>query len=204
MAFTQFKTVGMVLQKYQLQVGEANFLALSSVTPAPELLQRSIAQKLQRRLFRVSEAAICEQLIYPLLETAWIATIEEWLLWSHTSLDIDEHLTGVPDYLLTPPTQYGSEVLGAPILVTVEAKKDNFDEGWGQCAAAMVAAQKTNSNDALCIYGIVSNGETWQFAFLQHTTFTRNTIAFDIYDLDTLYAALVHIFTHCKEQLVAA
>jgi hypothetical protein len=201
MAFTQFKNLGQVLKKYQLTIIDNDFLSKKITETAPLALAQSINQKLKRRLYRVSEAAICEQLIYPVLESVWLNTLEEWLLWSHISLDIDEDLSGIPDYLLTPPTQYGSEVLGRPILVAIEAKKDNFDEGWGQCAGAMVAAQKVNAQDDLIVYGIVSNGETWQFAQLKQDQFTRNSFSIDIFDINELYSVLYYVFIACKQQI---
>jgi hypothetical protein len=202
MAYTQFKNLGSVLKKYQLKIIDRDFLSKEVTMSAPIVLSETINKKLKRRLFRVSEAAICEQLIYPILEDVWLNTIEDWLLWSHTNLDIDEDLTGIPDYLLTPPTQYGSELLGNPILVAVEAKKDNFDEGWGQCAAAMVAAQKVNTQHDYTVYGIVSNGETWQFAFLKDDQLVRNTFPVHIINLDLIYSVLHFVFTSCKKQIV--
>ena len=39
----------------------------------------------------------------------------------------------------------------------VEAKKDNFEEGWGQCLAELIAAQKLNGDQNNRLFGIVSN-----------------------------------------------
>jgi hypothetical protein len=49
----------------------------------------------------------------------------------------------------------------------VEAKKDDFEGGWGQCLAAMLAAQMINGDDQLILQGSVSNGDVWQFGRLQ-------------------------------------
>ena len=56
----------------------------------------------------------------------------------------------------------------------VEAKKDNFEEGWGQCLAELVAAQKLNNNQHNLVYGVVSNGKMWEFGNLQDNLFTKN------------------------------
>lgn len=78
--------------------------------------------------------------------------------------------------------------------MAVEAKKDNFEEGWGQCAAEMVAAQKANGpENPYRVYGIVSNGDKWEFAHLQADVFTKNIAFVDILDIDRLYSALHHI-----------
>ena len=43
----------------------------------------------------------------------------------------------------------------------MEAKQNNFTEGWGQCLAELVAAQKLNKNNQIPIHGIVTDGELW-------------------------------------------
>jgi hypothetical protein len=203
MAFTQFKNLGNVLQTYDIAAQKQSFLV---VTPqkAPALLADEITFTLNYVDYASSEAAICESLLYPVLRSVWKNFADTLALHSHRTWQIDDVLTGIPDYLIASVSKYGASVVGKPVLVTVEAKKDNFEEGWGQCAAAMIAAQQTNDKPDTVIYGIVSNGTVWEFAHLTNRVFTRETFAFDIYDLDTLYAALVHIFTHCKQQLLVA
>jgi hypothetical protein len=39
-----------------------------------------------------------------------------------------------------------------------EAKKDNFNEGWAQVLAEMIAAQIFNGNEPIEVYGIVTTG----------------------------------------------
>lgn len=86
--------------------------------------------------------------------------------------------------------------------MAVEAKKDNFDEGWGQCAAEMVAAQKLNCEIAdIDVYGIVTNGEFWEFGKLQTDTFTKNKTIYSVFELQTLCSVIEHILTECKKQI---
>ena len=54
-------------------------------------------------------------------------------------------------------------MLGSPIIVVVEAKRSDFIEGWGQCLAGLVAAQKINDDNAIPVYGIVTDGALWEF-----------------------------------------
>jgi hypothetical protein len=90
-----------------------------------------------------------------------------------------------------------------PYLLVVEAKKDDFDTGWGQCLAAMVAVQKLNGDERHTIYGVVSSGETWQFGKLSGKQFIRDTRSFTITDLPNLFAALHYIFEQAKQQALA-
>jgi hypothetical protein len=49
-------------------------------------------------------------------------------------------LSGVCDFLISrSPEQL---LIEAPVIVIVEAKKQNLKGGWGQCIAEMVAAQR--------------------------------------------------------------
>jgi hypothetical protein len=68
-------------------------------------------------------------------------------------------------------------VLTQPLLIVIEAKEDDFSKGWGQCLAAMVAAQRINHNLDLGIFGIVTNGETWQFGRLRRNRFEQEDTA---------------------------
>ncbi len=202
MPFTQFKFLKDVLKNYQLLLRKDNFIDTTVHHTAPKVLHNDIIFSLQQGLYKHSEAAICEQFIYPILKAAWIdGFLEELLLWSHTSFSVNETLSGIPDYIFTQRTQYDSESLEAPILVAVEAKKDNFEEGWGQCAAEMVAAQIANENKNLVIYGVVTNGKLWEFARLKEKDFTKNVSYIDVADLDKLYSALHFILEDCKNNL---
>jgi hypothetical protein len=40
----------------------------------------------------------------------------------------------------------------SPYLILMEAKKDNFEEGWGQCLAELIAAQKINNQPEQSLY----------------------------------------------------
>ena len=122
-------------------------------------------------------------------------------LWSHAPIAFDELLSGTPDYLIAKQSPFGSESIGDPILITVEAKKDDFVLGWGQCAAEMVAAQKINLEDGMTIFGIVTNGETWEFGKLDATLFTRHPYPYTIGDLDKLFGALSYIMEECAKQV---
>ena len=91
-----------------------------------------------------SEFAICESLVYPILKEVW-KHFPQFKLWSHVPLKFNDDLSGTPDYILARLSPLGTPVMEEPYLLVVEAKQDDFDWGWGQCLAAMLAAQKVNS-----------------------------------------------------------
>lgn len=76
--------------------------------------------------------------------------------------------------------------------------EDDCKGGWAQCGLEMYVIQQLNQNADQRIFGIVSNGETWEFAQFQQNTFTLFNQRFDIRELDALYGALLSI---CKLSL---
>ena len=48
-------------------------------------------------------------------------------------------------------------------MIVVEAKKNDFDQGWAQCLAELVVAQKINQDAKRPVYGIVTDANLWQF-----------------------------------------
>lgn len=80
------------------------------------------------------------------------------------NVDSENDLTGVCDFLVSlSPNQY---YLEAPVIILIEAKKDDLITGLGQCVAEMIAAQRFNAekgNDIPCIYGAITTGINWLF-----------------------------------------
>ena len=65
-------------------------------------------------------------------------------------------------------------IFDKPYFLVVEAKQDKSNGGWGQCLAELVAIQKINNDLEQIIFGIVSNGQVWQFSKLKGDVFTKN------------------------------
>lgn len=65
------------------------------------------------------------------------------MIWSHVGFGSDETLTGFPDYFFAKRSPLGP-MRDQPYVLFVEDKKGDFDAGWAQCLAAMIAAQKLN------------------------------------------------------------
>jgi hypothetical protein len=123
-------------------------------------------------------------------------------LWSHYSLKVNDELLGIPDYVFSKRSEKGQIFFESPFVAVVEAKKDNFTEGWSQCALEMLTLQQLNQNPAQEIYGIVSNGDVWEFASLQKDVFTTYLNKFQITDLTDLYGALNTVLQNIKSQLL--
>lgn len=202
MAFTnQFKSLAAVLKHYQIHYKEADFEIIKTAV-LDDAVRQDIVFTLKEVAYDVSEAAICENLIYPMLKAAWKLYSDVFAIWSHASLEYDDEFTGIPDYLISKRSDLGKIIFDSPLLAVVEAKKDNFSAGWAQCALEMVAMQKINADPQLVIYGLVSNGEIWEIATLENQQFVFYNKRFVIEELECLFNVLVSILEACKLQLI--
>ncbi len=141
-----------------------------------------------------SEASRCEAIIFPILREVYKAYADNYALWIREPIIYDETLSGTPDYLVATKSELGTTVVGTPLIMLVEAKKNDFEQGWGQCLAELVAAQKINDAPDVPVYGIVSDGERWQFGKLVDDGFTQNRTTFSIDNLPVLFGAINAVF----------
>ncbi len=192
MHFGSFSSLQEVAKTYQIVLREEAFLR-----PQPVAVDERFVQRLQfirtHVAVKLSEAAICEFLIAPVLQEVWLPHSDLLTLWSHVPLGEEPPLQGVPDYFFARRSPLGL-VPDQPYLVLMEAKKDDFEGGWGQCLAAMLAAQRLNKQTELTIYGCVTSGDVWQFGKLERQVFTQESTFFTIQDLSSLFAALNGLF----------
>ena len=76
-------------------------------------------------------------------------------------------LSGTPDYIIAAKSPLGKTELETPLVVVAEAKKNDFEQGWGQCLAELVAAQRLNRDPLFPVYGIVTEQAASGCASLQ-------------------------------------
>ncbi|MDX2254567.1 MAG: hypothetical protein NW214_03535 [Pseudanabaenaceae cyanobacterium bins.39] len=200
MSFNKYKSIADVLQEFSLTYTERNFIEQTRIEIDPYFQNRLDFILTEGVVFN-SEYAICESIIHPVLVEVWRQYADRLLLWSHQPLNYDENLTGVPDYMVAQRSARGKIILDKPYLIIVEAKKDNFEEGWGQCLAELIAAQKLNDDPNSRLFGIVSNGKVWEFGLLHTTEFIKNVKYYVLEDLQSLMNGLNFIFANSLEQL---
>jgi len=200
MPFSSYKSLGNVLKKFQLCYQEEDYIVSAEVTPS-EYLQTELEFVLVELVTNNSEAAVCENLIYPILKESWKPHRDKLMLWSHEPLQYDEDLSGTPDYMITKKSPLGKIVCDQPYLLVVEAKKDNFQEGWGQCLVELIVAQKLSQPAEPTVFGVVSNGDKWEFGKLTANQFTKNRTSYTLQALTTLCGALENVLVHCELQL---
>lgn len=200
MSYSEFKTIGAVLQEFQVRYTEDNFVE-SLAFPISDYFRGDLDLMMREGVVDNSEFAICENLIYPVLKEVWKQYRQHFILWSHQALNFDNRLSGFPEYILARRSPLGKIVFDKPYLLLVEAKQDNFEAAWAQCLSEMIAAQNLNQIPPIIVFGITSNGERWQFGKLEGDLFTRNLTYYSIQDLDVLFGAVNYIFQQCEGQL---
>jgi hypothetical protein len=196
MSFESYRSIAQVVEEFQITTIDRDFLS-----PIPleisETFRDDLAFTIQDFNVEGSEYGVCEAIIFPILKTVYRNYRESFVLWSHRTLTYDSNLTGIPDYILASRSPLSKTIFKQPYFVAIEAKRDDFIKGWGQCLAELVAIQKLNDNPDQKVYGMVSNGELWQFGMLHHQVFTKNTSSYTISDLDRLMAAVNALFNQC-------
>jgi hypothetical protein len=202
MAFGTYKTLGEALQALQIAETQAAF-----IEPKPVAVEDYFRSELELTLrdydVSCSEAAICESLLFPLLREALKPYAAVLGLWSHVSLYRGQELLGVPDYIVSKRSPLSPRVMETPHALIMEAKKNDFDAGWGQCLAAMHAVQTLNGEPRRVIYGVVSDGFVWRFGQLREQTFAHHPVFYQLSRLDELLAALNHLFDLCRQQVLS-
>ena len=202
MSFSQFKNIAEVQKIYQIKYEEGVFIDELDVAVPPHLIEEFKFNKENIDIFS-SEASRSELIISPLLREIYKRHNKNYSFWIQKSIAFDEVLTDTPDYIFSKKSALGKTVLETPIIIVVEAKKNDFEQGWGQCLAQLVASQKINNNNNNNnngnhhqnhpIYGIVTDGNLWQFANLLGNVFTINERNYTIDHIQALYGALEYI-----------
>ena len=100
MAFTDFKTIAEVQEQFLIRYETSEF-----IHPQPVIVSSTLEEELSfvTRYVdtRVSEFAIRETLIFPVLREAYKKYAVQFSLWSHRFVKYDDRLTGTPDYFIS-------------------------------------------------------------------------------------------------------
>jgi hypothetical protein len=198
MAYNKF-TINQIRKQFDIQMTEASSL-FPDITPvAPnETLRNLLTRYIPLAEAIGTEKAKSEFIVAPILAELRELRHHQISLFSGLEFNIDEAqgLTGRCDYIISQsPLQFS---LTAPILVMVEAKNDNINEGLGQCMAEMIAAQRFNQregNETKTIYGCVTTGSVWRFLKLEEKQIWIDDKQYFIESLETILGILVHITT---------
>ncbi len=188
-----------VRERFGLKISEPEW-AFAQLPPRPisELLKLTLHRNLPVALAMNTERGRTELIVAPVLMEVYHQVGRKISLFSGHAFFVDEDqgLAGFPDFILSrSPDQMRIE---APVVVVVEAKKDEFRGGLPQCLAAMIAAQLFNRRGGVevrSVYGAVTNGSVWNFMSLTGVDVTIDPTEYYINEVERIVGILVHMLT---------
>jgi hypothetical protein len=169
MAYSDF-TLNSAAEILGVEIIDRSFLPVIEPVPFNTVLLHYLKRGQALAVGAGSEKARSEFIIAPIL-----LELDE-ILQGHISIFSGQELTvdkalglnGICDFIISrSPVKVK---LSSPVVAIVEAKKGVMQDGWGQCIAEMVAAQRFNhqrQEPDTPIYGIVTTGTLWQFLVLE-------------------------------------
>lgn len=187
MSFMNYTCVDDVVKKHKLTYVQGPVLPPDPTAPLfDDHFRGELAFNLRKLPIGRSEIGAGEVLLFPILREVWKPYADDLALFTHEGLTYDDDLTGTPDYFVCKVSEYGQTIPDVPVLLIAEAKLDDFERAWGQCSAAMLAAQKLNQSPDVPVYGIATNGGAWQVGVLRGRELTVDPNATALSTLDVL------------------
>lgn len=168
MVYSEF-TLRNVKEKLGIKIIEDSHLFRAENIKAisiSDYLQTTISEFSPLALSINTEKSRSEWIIAPIMAELRRELNNTISLFSGSTFTVDKNreLDGKCDYIvcLNPEQFY----ITAPVIIVVEAKKENIVQGLGQCIATMYAADIYNKKEGVkrqSIYGVVTTGTTWKF-----------------------------------------
>jgi hypothetical protein len=193
MAFSDF-TLFSIKQKFNLNLIEAPHL-FNFVIPlaASKALELTLEENIVLALASNTEKARSEMLITPILIELRRKLNNTISLFSGISFNVDQTvgLNGNCDYIISKSPEL--LILEAPVIILVEAKKEDLNIGLGQCLAEMVAAQIFNQqrhHTVKAIHGVITSGTNWRFLKLEKNDVFIDLSEYYLQDLDKILGIL--------------
>jgi len=201
MKLSEFKDNGELLTYFGLKVENTEFIDFNNIqhVELPNLIKENLKFLLANRGDTDMEFYACEALIFPLLTEVW-KRHPQIKLFSHPQIKYEDTIL-VPDYVVTAKDKTGLNRFMKPLLITVEAKNDDYEKGWSDVYKQLVVAHLINENDQIPIYAIVSIGKGWEFGKLDGQLIYRHPSSLGIDNPDKLLGILDFIFADCVKTI---
>lgn len=205
MAYSKYKNVKNVAVKFGLTVVPSDLFPQNLPTIEPSnWLKETLAISFEQGFDTEKERS--ERLVSPILTEFRRRNNRGLTVYSGHLLNADaaNGLTGECDYLIA----LGDKVLDfldTPLFTVVEAKKQDFELGTGQCAAQMVGAFKYNEIDGHqtpFLYGAATDGVKWRFMKMENKVLSIDRHYYQIETLSKVLGVLQYIFEDCKEKYI--
>jgi hypothetical protein len=155
----------------------------------------------------VTEKARSEFIVAPILMECREKFQHGVSVFSGTTLNVDpaKGLAGECDFILArTESRYD---LQAPLMLILEAKKHDIDQGLGQCAAQMLGACRYNESEGKplpFLYGCVTTGELWHFLKLQGNDLQAHPERFAIKEISKILWFILQCLKDVDQQVSEA
>lgn len=166
MSYSDF-TLTKVIKEFGLKITDnyRMYSEIQEVEPS-NLLTQTIEENIPLATASNTEKARSEMIISPILIEVRKQQNNQISLFSGIDFSIDNErgLNGNCDFIISRSPELF--ILTAPVIIIVEAKKENINGGLGQCVAEMLAARIFNEREGnyiSTIYGTVTSGTNWRF-----------------------------------------
>jgi hypothetical protein len=193
-------TLDSFLSQFDISIVQAPLFAQFQPVEPTDWLRDTLQKGRSIALF--SEKSRSEFIVAPILLSCQEMIKDECCVYSGIRLDVDAEkgLRGECDFIVarTSPTP----TLQAPLLIVVEAKKNDIEEGLGQCAAQMIAARLFNARhkeELDQIYGCVTTGEAWQFLRLRQRELLVDSDRYYISQITTILGILMSLLSDRRD-----
>ncbi len=170
MAYSDF-SLAKVSKTFELKLLDAvNMFSAIPELESSNFLVETLLYTVPLAISSNTEKARSEMIIAPILIELRKQLNSEISFFSGIDFTIDPEkgLNGNCDFLISRSPEL--LILTAPVIIIVEAKKENINGGLGQCVAEMLGARIFNEregNEIPAIYGTVTTGTIWKFLKLQ-------------------------------------
>ncbi len=196
MPYSQFQSIAEVQELFGLHLDVTlNCGAVPRVEPSA-LLTQSVRQNLPLALGGGTEKARSEFLVAPILSEVWECEDHSIAVFSGAEFNVEpaRGLSGACDFIISRSRDFAA--IRAPVLMVVEAKRDDLDRAAGQCAAELVAAHQFNAargDPPGPVWGAATTGTVWRFLRIEGSTLSVEYREYYIGDLPQLLGILLHI-----------
>jgi hypothetical protein len=174
MAYSDF-TLTSITKAFSLTICDrVDMFSTVAEVPISPLLQEILQENVPLALASNTEKSRSEMIIAPILIELRKQSNHQISLFSGIDFTVDSEkgLNGNCDYIISRSAEL--LLLRSPVVMLVEAKKENLNAGLGQCIAEMIAArvynereQNQSTNQTEPIFGVVTSGTNWKFLKLQ-------------------------------------
>jgi len=196
MSYSDF-TLDKVRKNFNLTISDTvDIFASIPELECPHILAEILQENIPLALASNSEKSRSEMIVAPIIIALRKYLNHKISLFSGIDFTIDtaQGLNGNCDFIISRSPEL--LIVNAPVVVIVEAKKENINAGLGECVAEMVAAKLFNEregNDITTIYGTVTTGTNWKFLKLINQVVEIDLSEYYINNVGKILGILYHV-----------